>query len=473
MHPTQIPLEDLNKECVIDSLGVKGPLPLWLKGTLIRNGPAKFHFGSQMIHHWFDGMAMLHAFTFEEGKLSYRNRFLRSTAFQDANQGDLKFFGFQQDPCRSIFKRLFSYFLPSLTQTVIQNANVNVMKIAEQYVALTETPLPVCFDPHTLETLGVLDYQDALRKNDCFESAHPHYDCIRKETLNFQIEMGRECTYHLYSVSDRSAKREEIVSMKSDKAAYMHTFALTENYLILVEFPLVLKPIDLLIKSGGFISNFHWEPNRNTRFHLFDRREKKRVRSYETDAFFSFHHVNAYEERDQVVVDLIRYPNPDIVFGSPPKNQRRTLERFRLGEGVISETIAVTSLELPRIDYKRVNTKPYRYVYGVGFDYPERRESEIPLLKVDVNTGEIFEWRERGCLAGEPVFVPHPDQKEDEGALLSVVMDQIHESSFLLILDAKTLTEIARSEGIHRIPYGLHGAYYEGISSSTHPLGTS
>ena len=88
----------------------------------------------------------------------------------------MRFMGFAQDPCKSIFRRLFAHFLPSMTHTIVQNANVNVMRIAQDYVALTETPLPVRFDPRTLETLGVLDFNDSMLKSDCFESAHPHHD---------------------------------------------------------------------------------------------------------------------------------------------------------------------------------------------------------------------------------------------------------------------------------------------------------
>lgn len=108
-HQTQIPLQDLNEEIVIDNLLIQGALPLWLEGTLIRNGPAKFHFGTQKISHWFDGLAMLHAFTFGQGKVSYRNKFLRSDAyFQSMEHADLRFMGFAQDPCKSLKVHLYT-----------------------------------------------------------------------------------------------------------------------------------------------------------------------------------------------------------------------------------------------------------------------------------------------------------------------------------------------------------------------------
>lgn len=467
IYPTQVPLQDLDEETVIDFLPIWGSLPVWLQGTLIRNGPAKFHFGTQTISHWFDGLAMLHAFTFGQGEVSYRNKFLRSQAYtQTMEHGNLRFMGFAQDPCPSIFKRLFTYYLPSLTPTtILQNANVNVMRIAEHYVALTETPLPVRFDPHTLKTLGALDFHDSLCKANCFESAHPHHDRMRGEVINYQIEMGAHCLYSIYNVPDKGpAVRKPFFTMKSDKASYMHTFALTENYVVLVEFPLVLNPLDLLLKGGGYITQFKWEPSRNTRFHIIDRVQGVRIRSYETEAFFCFHHVNAYEEKDTVVVDLVKYPDPQIVFGSAPPEQIRCLERFRMDVreySISHHTLAETLLELPRIYYQKYNGSPYRYVYGVGFKYPTSQKDCIPIIKVDVSNGLILEWKESGSLAGEPVFIPRPGGiTEDDGVLLSVVINEMQGLSFLLILDAKDLREIARAEVPHLIPYGLHGMFF-------------
>ena len=43
--------------------------------------------------------------------------------------------------------------------------------------------------------------------------------------------------------------------------------------------------------------------------------------------------------------------------------------------------------------------------------------------------------------------------------LLSVVLDAAAERSFLLVLDARDLTELARAEAPHHIPFGFHGDF--------------
>ena len=82
------------------------------------------------------------------------------------------------------------------------------------------------------------------------------------------------------------------------------------------------------------------------------------------------------------------------------------------------------------------------------------------IVKADMDTGETKTWHEPGAFAGEPVFVAAPDAKdEDDGVLLSIVLDAPSESSYLLVLDAATLAERARATVPERIPFGFHGQF--------------
>jgi len=117
-------------------------------------------------------------------------------------------------------------------------------------------------------------------------------------------------------------------------------------------------------------------------------------------------------------------------------------------------------LELPRINYGAHNGRPYRYAYGVGAADRIGRDFLDQLVKVDVSTGAATTWREKGRYPGEPVFVPAPDAAgEDDGVVLSVVLDASSARSFLLVLDGPTFTELARAEVPHAIPFGFHGQF--------------
>ncbi|PWU78829.1 MAG: hypothetical protein DLM72_20590 [Candidatus Nitrosopolaris wilkensis] len=61
----------LENEVIDNQLSVIGVIAPWLTGTLIRNGPAKFEVGNQGYRHWFEGLAMLHKFSFKNGQVLY------------------------------------------------------------------------------------------------------------------------------------------------------------------------------------------------------------------------------------------------------------------------------------------------------------------------------------------------------------------------------------------------------------------
>src|SRR5258708_33327178 len=106
---------------------------------------------------------MLHRFSFRNGEVSYANRFLRSSPYTEGvENGKIRYSAFATDPCRSLFKRLATVFAPP-DQAPIANANVNIIRLAGTFIAMTETPIPVQFDPRVCELLLA---SSLLRKED-------------------------------------------------------------------------------------------------------------------------------------------------------------------------------------------------------------------------------------------------------------------------------------------------------------------
>lgn len=89
------------------------------------------------------------------------------------------------------------------------------------------------------------------------------------------------------------------------------------------------------------------------------------------------------------------------------------------------------------------------------------------LIKIDLHQTDNGSfnhkiWQQSGCTPSEPIFVSAPNAvEEDDGVITSVVLDGTKNSSFLLILDAKSFKEIARAEMElgKVIPYGFHGLW--------------
>jgi carotenoid cleavage dioxygenase-like enzyme len=457
--------ESLRREIHEPDLPTEGELPDWLAGTLIRNGPAQFEVDEQDYSHWFDGHAMLHAFRLGNGAVEYRNRFLETNSRQEAlEQGEIVRSEFATDPCMSIFGRVMSVFNPKPTD----NASINVARLDDQYMALTATPLPVSFDPETLETVGVVDFGDDVSADT--STAHPQIEPETGRTLSYAASFGRQCTYKVLGVAPGATTRREVASLDVDAPSYMHSFGMTEQYAILSEWPLVVDPLDLLLRGRPFIENFEWTPGRGTRFRILRKSDGEEVATCMADAAFGFHHVNALERDGEVVCDVVTYPDASIIDdlyldrlrSDEPTPGTGHLRRYHLplSGGTASSTVQSDErLELPRIHDGAATAQPYQYVYGVGTREPGNFTDQ--LVKLDVETGAAQTWHEAGTYPGEPVFVPAPDSSgEDDGVVLSVVLDPGDERSFLLVLDAASWTERARATVPHAIPFGFHGQFF-------------
>jgi carotenoid cleavage dioxygenase-like enzyme len=457
---------DLDNEVGPMPLSPQGTFPPWLAGSLVRTGPAKFDVGSTTVNHWFDGMAMLHRFSFAEGSVTYANRFLRSDSYCEAVvKGSLARGEFATDPCRTLFERVAAVFSPHLTD----NCNVNVDVFGGVPVALTETTLPVRFDAETLQTLG--HYAPSAEVGGMVSIAHPHHDAARGCHFSYVVDFGRKSHYRLFAIPDDGSPERVVAEMPVDKPAYMHSFAMTERYLVLTEFPLVVDPLRLMLAVAPFIRNYRWLPERGLRFHVFDKDSGALVALRTADAAFAFHHVNAFEEGSDLLIDVITYDDAGIIDqlylsrlrAGAPVNATGRLTRCILSlddaDPVEMVQLADEMIELPRIDYRRCAGRPYRFVWGTG--RTEGGDFLDSIVRIDLASRATRAWHAEGCYPGEPVFVSEPGAYEEgEGVLLSVVFDAKRGVSFLLVLDAHPLAEVARAECPHHIPFSFHGNYF-------------
>lgn len=456
-------------EIALDSLPVSGVMPEWLRGTLVRNGPGSFRAGQDQMRHWFDGIAMLHRFSFHAGRIAYANRFLDTSSYRSSREaGRMTYSEFATDPCRGLFGRLTAVFSPRITD----NAKVNVARIGDRFLALAETPIQVEFDPETLRTAGVFQYEQ--RTVGQMTTVHPHFDTAAGESINLVTRYHALSHYNIYRVTaDGTTHRAASVPVL--RPAYLHSFGMTENYFILVEFPLVVNSIDLLLWLRPYIENFRWQPQRGARFTLIDRHSGQVKGRYDCDAFFAFHHINAFERDGELVADLCAYDDASIIqhyYLNRLRDEANelpggTLRRYRIplqksGGRISGEVLSDACMELPRFDIERyARDGAYRYVYACGIDPANRRGFYNQIVKVDTGGGRAQTWSQPGCYPGEPVFVSRPGgSAEDDGVLLSVVLDARKGNSFLLVLDAASCGEIARAEVPHPVLFGYHGEYF-------------
>lgn len=461
----------LQTENHITQLETQGSIPSWITGSLIFLGPAQFEAGKHTVNHWLDGLAMLHAFSFNNSHVTYTNTFLKSNSYYTVQKKkNILYPGFAQDPQSSFYQRFLAVFTPSSSLQESKNATFNIAQIGDSYVALAPQVLPVKFDPDTLQTLGNLDYAHNITYNAGYENPYPQYDTHKKELISYSVTFGDPNIYHVYALRDNSTERTIIAEFTTPTLYYTQNLNLTHHHIIITLCPLVSNSAHIMLKNKPFIQNFQWKPELGTTFIVIERSTGKLLKKYISTPFFTFHQVNAFEHENALILDMISYADNTFIdyfyFDNlqNPKNSFNSgfLTRYTLpldNRSVWSEIISGEQLDLPAIN-SQIFTQDYQYVYGAEFNPHVKKRNYNFLMKINVKTHISQRWFKPYCYPSKPIFIPDPSHiSEDNGILISVVLDTQKKKSFLLFLDAKHFTQIAIAQLPNHIPFGLQGIY--------------
>lgn len=449
---TQIPLE------------TKGCIPAWLSGSLVAVGPSVFELNESVANYWLDAFAMAHSFVLTDCKITYTNKLINSFYYQDCcAKGKLR--GSNSEK-KSTWAKLTSAL--SSNRPIYDNANMNIAIFNNELVALTETPLPQKLHACTLETKGTFAFNDSIDAQ--FTSSHMVFDKQNNEWIGLAIHFSHNSDYIIYKMGANSNVRRILTKLSVGYPAYMHSFAVSPSYIILTESPMTVSPYDLLLSDHSFISTFKWQPKNGTNFIVIDKNTGKKIGSFKTEPFFTLHHVNAFEKEGNLYVDLIAYKDPNVVLqglnyahlSSLQGLPSAYLKRFTINIG--QKTVHHTQLyghpiELPQINPHKLMHE-YQYLYATSGSNGIAQE----IIKIDLKHNCHHTWHSKGSYVTEAVFVPKPDSLiEDEGVLLSIVLDGFLKKSFLLILDAQTLKELSRTYVPHHIPFTTHNKFFSGM----------
>ena len=461
---------------------IEGEIPPELNGTLFKNGPGLLDINGQNIHHPFDGDGMISRITFTKGRAHFRNRFVRTKAYiEEQKAGKILYRGvFGTQKPGGWLANAFDFNLKNI-------ANTNVIYWGGKLLALWEAADPHKLDPHTLETLGKEHFNGVLSEGEAF-AAHPRFDPSCEQDngepclVNFSIKPGLSTTITIFEL-DTAGKivRKDAHSLPG--FAFIHDFAITPNYCIFFQNPVAFNPIPFALGMRGAGECIKFQGNQPTKVLIIPRRSnvansgnKDKVQILETQSGFVFHHTNAFEQDNEIVIDSICYENlPEV---EPESDFRDTdfeslkpgqLWRFYLNiknNTVRRELIESRCCEFPSVHPQKVG-REHRYLYMGAAHAAEGNAPLQAFEKVDVETGEKQVWSAApNGYASEPNFVPrNRNGDEDDGWLLGLVYDSTHHRSDVVILDAKDLSKepIARLHLKHHIPYGLHGNFVNDV----------
>ena len=441
----------------IHDLVVEGKIPRELNGTLYRNGPNP-QFAPRGRYHWFDGDGMIHAFTITDGTVHYRNRWVRTERFKLEREAGEALFGGLND-MGATDPRVMGIF-PNA-------ANTNIIVHAGKLLALWEAGPPHELDPYTLDTIGPYDFAGKLVGP---MTAHPKIDPETGELLFFGYSPFPP--YLRYSVASAEGKIVRSEEIDVPVPTMMHDFITTREHAIFMVFPATFRPENLT--SGKPI---RWEPELGTKIGVMSRNGgKAEVRWFEADPCYVFHPMNAYSDNGRVIADVCRFDRlPLFDEGQSTEGSesgpsaRLTRWTFDLAGGTVKEEpLDEDPADFPRLD-ERYSGLRYRYGYAGGrVGSPLNAGIFNAIFLYDHKTG-----RRRVHNLGptnftsEPIFVPRsPGAREGEGFLLTVVYRHDENRSDLLILDAENVEDkpLATVKLPHRVPYGFHGNWGQGIA---------
>ena len=462
--------ESITHETPLQKIPYQGTMPTWLKGALIGTGPAQFEMGPTIAAYWFNGLAMLQAFYFDGVDVSYQSAFLKSTYYNRCiRQGKFDSSMSNEKP-KGFFSRLASAAFT--TPEPYDNGTIGINIINDSYIAMTETTLGVEFDPATLKTKQPFNLNKNLEGH--LTTAQFKYDSDEKTWYNYMINFGTTSAYQIYKITPDN-KHTLITSLPTKTPSYMRSFAMTKNYIILIEIPFTINPFDLLLGAGAFIEKIQWKPELGTNFIVINKHTGQRIGDFKTETpFFIFNTINAYEENNSIVIDAITYANNKIIACTTLKTLRSDNEHeyepsfvTRFTVNVPKKTVFHKQISLKTVDFPTINeTKfmnPYTFIYGIGANLPHKFPHQ--LLKINIKKGMTSYWQEDHCFAGKPVFIAKPHANdEDEGVILSIVFNSATKQSFLLILDAKTFNELGRAFVPNPIPLGVMASFNPAFS---------
>lgn len=472
-------LEEVN----VESLPViEGAVPQDIDGVYIRNTEQPTHEPLGGNYHPFDGDAMLHQVSFQNGRCSYRNRIVETFGFLEEQKAmQALWVGVSERSEKSLRKGWGPEgFLKDTSSTDVV---VHAGKVLTTFYRCGEA---YRLDPETMENLGPERYAGKYPEEGM--SAHCKVDETSGELLFFNY--GAKAPFMHYGVVDASNELKHYIPIPIDAPKLPHDMCFTQNYSILCDLATQLDEAKLA--KGEFKNRTSKKPSR---FGIIPRYgQPEEMKFFEVKKTFVLHFLNAYEEVDAnghtiVVLDGYRqcmydgtknphakdaswqdqvpqkyhkiFPALGGMDGLVPKLWRW---RFNLSTGQTEEGLLDDDAERVT-EFGMFNNalagRPYRYAYSAMLKPAWLLFTGV--IKHDLHTGESLAYEfPPGRYSSEAPFAPRVNpQSEDDGYLVSFVTDTNTGESECVLIDAKKIEAgpVCRLRLPHRISPGTHATW--------------
>ena len=437
---------------------LKGNIPTDLNGVYLRAGPNP-RFVPNGRYHPFDGDGMVHAAEFRNGRLTVRNRWVRTDAWKHEDAaGTATHWGIRDT------------MMGRTDKPMRDAANTDLVGHAGKVLALWYMAGDAYeIDPISLKTLGK---QSAIASTGGKISAHAKADEITGELMFF--DYGNVAPYMHYGVLGADGMLKHHVPITLPGPRLPHDMAVTEHYSILHDLPLFHD--HEAMKLGRHKIDFHPElPTRLGVIPRFGRSDE--IRWFDFSPCFLYHTINAWEDGDNIVMVGCRYMPAQHADGSidaqrTAKNIAELVMTARLWRwtmnlktGAVQEQCldAEHNVEFPSCNSAYIGRRA-RYGY-LSDQHATSALQWTGIRKCDLETGaSLSAWTDDADHSwySEPWFAAADNpQAEDHGYVIAFQFNAATKRETLDIFDARDLSSgpVTQVAIPRHIPTGFHGCW--------------
>lgn len=444
-------------EVTATDLSVIGEIPRDLNGIFTHNGANPRFRSAAPGYSWFDGDGMLQGVHLDDGKATFRSRWIKTA-------------GLAEDIAADGPTYIGSNAKPGTPGKRHKNvANTDLVYHSGRLLALWwEGGTPYELSLPELETKGLFDYQGTLKGG---LTSHAKVDPKTGELIFFS--WGARRPFLQVGIADRTGRVTHEIPIDLPGPRVQHDIGMSDRFVCVFDFPMRLDLSRPDQDSLGFVL----DDDVPARIGLLDRQNLDApVRWFEAKPCFMWHLSSAWDEGDEFVLVGVRvegatrvdkhggvHEDLPLVDGEHRFDTSPYMWRLntRTG-GVVERRLDDAYVEFPRMNDNLMGS-PARYTYMAAIAAGAKTMKTNGLIKYDLATGrkEIHNLPD-GQFCYEASFVARDGGRdEDDGYLLNFVTSEADMTSEFWITAARDLHAgpVARVKLPQRVPPKFHGRW--------------
>lgn len=511
-------LRNVVKETIDGDVTIEsGSIPAWLQGNFMRHACGVFGETDHMNHtlpnyigHLFDCLEIGNKFRVQNGKVTFTNRWYDTTVNDIYN-----YYGRNMNESSVFVSSTFSKFNPaqvdrwaanlSDSSKVDQVPHVSWWQIGNEAVAMTEMPIGVIIDPNSVAQKGRIQYRDhnlgipdtpayGFTNNPAHEHTEPdgtlwstvavtHFVSQTEiEIMRLVYKVGADRVRHVvgtYRYKNADLRKCQGMNPYPDfeaRLGYLHSFCMTENYIILPETGYMHDPCFYAHYNKNepfFPQGFHFEKTGYTRLLVMRRSDGVFIANITLPPVFVTHQLGSYEEDGMINMDMLTYNDASIYtrhtyLSSLLSDDPYTTNVSRIRINMTDWTAEMYNLRDPKKPAAAFEMSNINYAYNgrrYQFGYMARnfdQKEQNAITKLNVHTGQEVEYLfPEGMYVQEPQFIPTPGAvQEDDGVIIAQGVDGRKHKAFMVVIDARNMTLIGHVTAPDVALFGLHNRFY-------------